>query len=562
MPPATSTLADTIRKLDQLDLPARTAADLQSAIRCICRLIDIDPGATVASDIAGVQNRLEKIGPEAGGLSPARFSVVRSQFMRALELTGEAKVLRTANIRLAPAWSALIGEITATRQRLALSRFARFCSQANIAPVEVAQKTFDGYLVALTTSTLVRNAKAVHRTAVLAWSQLAKGVAGLSSVEVPASPTAPPPGRHPLASFSASFQKDLLAFQTWCVTADPLDDEVRSKALRTQTVISYTSNLHTAADAAVRSGLPFSEITSIAVLTRADVYRRILRQMMADSGQTATARVHGVATMVVIVAKDWLKLSLAEIAELKKIKAKLPKLRPGLTLKNRELLVRIDDPNLRRRFLMLPDVLWAEALPDKLEPLQRLVRLQMALLIGILQITPLRRVNMCALEFDRHITWPGGPNAPALIQVPAPEMKTEIDYIGELPLDLSRRLHQYRTKLAPAITGRLPKALFVRLDGKPKSQAAVTNRLVLTLEKRLGINMTMHQFRHVSAKLLLDQEPGAYETVAQNLGHTGTKNVVKFYGGTDTRRASRHNGALIERLREEARQRSSTRRKK
>lgn len=107
----------------------------------------------------------------------------------------------------------------------------------------------------------------------------------------------------------------------------------------------------------------------------------------------------------------------------------------------------------------------------------------------------------------------------------------------------------------------MPSHIFVKSDGKPKRQESVTNRLVHVLNKRLGLNMTMHQFRHVAGKLMLDANPGAYETVAQNLGHTGTKNVVRFYGGTDTRRASRHHAKLIEKLRAEAQQRGPGRRK-
>lgn len=136
-------------------------------------------------------------------------------------------------------------------------------------------------------------------------------------------------------------------------------------------------------------------------------------------------------------------------------------------------------------------------------------------------------------------------------------MKTEIDYAGELPLDLSRRLHNYRTKLAPELLEVVPTHLFTTSKGTSKKQESVTNRLVYTLNKRLGITMTMHQFRHLSAKLMLDQFPGAFETVAQNLGHSGTRNVVRFYGGTDTRRASRNHGKLIERLRNETQKKTT-----
>jgi integrase len=327
-------------------------------------------------------------------------------------------------------------------------------------------------------------------------------------------------------------------------------------------VISYTSNLHTAADAAVRAGIAIAGITSIAVLVRPEVYLAILKRLLADAEQKATANLHNVATMVPILAQGWLRQSPEEIAALKALKAKLPKMRPDLTQKNRDLLASFDNKALLQRLLRLGDDLWKEALSDKRPRNQRLVRAQMALLIGILQITPLRRKNMCALVFDRHITWPNGPNAEALIQVPSQEGKTELDYLGELPLDLSRRLHHYRTKLVQALTRTKPTHLFVKSDGKPKRQENVTNRLEVTLKKRLGIEMSMHQFRHLCGKLMLDDNPGAYEAVAQLLGHRGPRNVVRFYAGVDTRRAVRHHTKLIERLREEAKTRSNRRRKK
>ena len=345
------------------------------------------------------------------------------------------------------------------------------------------------------------------------------------------------------------------------MTADPLDDRVRAKVLRPQTIITYRSALHTAADAAVRGGVPIAEMTSIAVLARPEVYVTILRQMLRETDQKATANVHGVATVVPIVARDWLKQSPEEIAALKRLKAKLPKLRPGLTPKNRDLLAAFDDQALLRRFLLLSDELWKEALNGKLARNQRLVRAQMALLVGILQIMPLRRKNMCAVLFDTHVTWPNGPKAPALIQVPVDEMKTDIDFVGRTP---PRTVEAAPLLPNQACTGNhrgQPVSLFVKSDGSPKRQESITNRLVFVMNKRLGLKMTMHQFRHFVGKLMLDENPGAYEAVAQLLGHTGTKNVVRFYGGADIRRATRHHARLIEKLRAEAQQHRSRRRK-
>lgn len=558
------TFADVLAALSrQPDLPARTRADLASAVRCFCRVMELDPTVADAGDLSALQKQLAKSPPERAGLSPARWSVIRSQLLRALEVTGAAKPLRTASVELTPAWAILMDALPGKRQQLALSRFARFCCSAGVAPEDVNQDTFGRYAKALTSSSLVRNAEDVCRVAAAVWTDMPENLRGQGPAHVPQAVVrrTRKRGRYPLSAFPAAFQRDLDAFRQWCMTADPLDDAARPKALRAQTVMSYSSNLHTAADAAVRSGMPIGEIVSLSVLADAAVYLRILRRLLADTEPGVSSTVHNVATMIPIIARDWLRQTPEQIAELKRLKAKLPRRRPGLTRKNRDLLAAFEDKALLDRFLRLEDELWREAQSPRMPSNQRLVRAQMALLIGILQIAPLRRRNVCALAFNTHITWPNGPAAHALIQVKSAEMKTDIEYLGELPLGLSRRLHQYRTRLAQEITGHVPSRLFIRSDGIPKTQEAVVNRLVVTLRKRLGIHMTAHQFRHLGGKLMLDANPGAYEAVSQLLGHTGTKNVMRFYGGADTRRATRHHAALIGRLREEAQARTGRRRK-
>lgn len=59
----------------------------------------------------------------------------------------------------------------------------------------------------------------------------------------------------------------------------------------------------------------------------------------------------------------------------------------------------------------------------------------------------------------------------------------------------------------------------------PHTYGSIVMHLALTGQRRSEV---------APAKLMFDAKPGTYETVAQNLGHTGTKNAVSFYGGTDT----------------------------
>jgi integrase len=52
------------------------------------------------------------------------------------------------------------------------------------------------------------------------------------------------------------------------------------------------------------------------------------------------------------------------------------------------------------------------------------------------------------------------------------------------------------------------------------------------------VKQTPHQFRHLAAKMILDEHPGAHELVRQ-MGHKNAKTATNFYAGIDTRRAGR-----------------------
>jgi integrase len=58
--------------------------------------------------------------------------------------------------------------------------------------------------------------------------------------------------------------------------------------------------------------------------------------------------------------------------------------------------------------------------------------------------------------------------------------------------------------------------------------------------------LSSHQFRHLSAKVQLDAQPGNFETVRQFLGHKSLRTTVGAYAGIDSRRAGRHHQRLVE----------------
>ena len=164
----------------------------------------------------------------------------------------------------------------------------------------------------------------------------------------------------------------------------------------------------------------------------------------------------------------------------------------------------------------------------------------------ILCYHPIRLQNLAALEFETHLFVRDGARTISSLEIPAHEVKNRTDLAFDIPTGLAKMLIEYRDHLAPKIIGHRPKRLFVNVNGRPKNQAAVAGLIMTYLRRRAGIVLTPHQFRHLSAKIVLDAQPGEFETVKQFLGHTSIKTTVGAYAGIDSRRAARRHQHLVE----------------
>ena len=65
-----------------------------------------------------------------------------------------------------------------------------------------------------------------------------------------------------------------------------------------------------------------------------------------------------------------------------------------------------------------------------------------------------------------------------------------------------------------------------------------------------GIEVHVHLFRHIAAKMYLDAHPGAYEVVRRVLGHKSMDTTTEAYTGLESAAAGRHFDNTILALRE------------
>jgi integrase len=346
----------------------------------------------------------------------------------------------------------------------------------------------------------------------------------------------------------------------WCGVPDPLDEDARTRALAPETSRLRRGYLHLAASAVCSGGFDPNQLTSLSRLVEPEHFRAILRQQWKERGQKATSYVVGLASVLIKVAAEWVKVPLEQLAALKEIRGKLGRSRSGLTEKNKAMLRRFDDPRLLGKLINLPDVLWRTARRNLPLAARSFVDLQTALAIDILLHIPLRIENLAALKFDEHLHWPQGKGKPALMVIREDETKNEEPLEFELPSVLSDRLYTFRNEIAAAVIGLRPEFLFVSKNGKRRTLGALRVAIQRTVIRRLGVKITPHQFRHLGAKIALDANPGAYELVRQLLGHKALKTTTRFYAGPDTRRAGRAHADLIRKLRDPKPDRSRRRR--
>jgi integrase len=90
-------------------------------------------------------------------------------------------------------------------------------------------------------------------------------------------------------------------------------------------------------------------------------------------------------------------------------------------------------------------------------------------------------------------------------------------------------LDAWLTRCRPVICNGATPYLFPNSIGAKRSREAVASKVTVFLAKETGLEMHLHLFRHLAAKLYLDVNPNGIELVSQLLGHTSTRTTLKAY---------------------------------
>jgi integrase len=518
--------------------------DLRSAVKRIAALLG-DAPERIPLELGAISAKLAKMSPAAANVSPKTFHNLRSNFLTAVKASGVHSAQCRARSSLSPGWRVLLQQLSSRRAHLGLSRFARYASERSIEPSEIDDATFEAFIATVRAETLHRKPNDLHRKVAQIWNEAAAcSSLALQPVQVPSFKR--PPQRAEWLSLCDSFRTDLERYLTSRAETDMFAADTRRRPLAPRTIQLRRDQIHAAVTALIDTGVPAASIGSLADLVSPANFKRMLRHRHEMSAGKESVFNCDLARSLIEIAYQWVKVDEATADELRRLAGKLPKPAPGLTRKNKGALRQFDDPQALHRLVSFPYRVWAEVKRSTRHDRYTLAKAQVALAVGILCYMPIRSQNLAALTFDVHLFLKEGPGAVSSLELAASEMKNKMPMAFDIPPRLAKMLIEYRDEIAPKAIGKKPDNLFVNVDGIRKGQSTLAHLISRHLKKREGILLSPHQFRHVSATVMLNRSPGNFEGVRQLLGHSSIETTSAFYAGIDSRRAARHHQHLID----------------
>ena len=538
MPPTTAipTLQNVLEKIECLE-PGTRKRDLKSAVVTFCKVVGRSPASVlvVPHEIRALR---ELISPLASGMTERRWTNVCSGLTKAIALVRDVVPSRNTTPLLAE-WRTLLDALPDGMARK-VSAGVRYLGGKGVLPASITASDLRGYCDAVLNDRMRRNAAKAADDFIWAWNRTAKTAPDWPQVTVPREDKRDS-YTYPLEFFPASFVADVDSYigrltHGILFGGDDNDDIDFGplRPVRPATAQTRRRQLRAAASCLVHSGVPATDIQTIANLVEVQNARRILHFLMQRNNSTTSGGVAQMATLLAKIALHWVKVDAAQHAKLRHLAARVAVQSTGMTAQNRDRLRPFDDDRTVIEFVCLPDTIRSKVEQDKRHPRLKARDAQMAAAIAILLVIPLRRTNLAAIDLNRHLI----PNRNGIyLVIPEHETKNRAPVNFQIPSFALEVIKWYIQEYRDYLRDGPSTALFPGQGSGPKSPHTLALQIKQTVRDFLGLEFNIHLFRHAAGKIFLDLNPGNYEVVRQLLSHKSINTTTSAYSGAETRKA-------------------------
>jgi integrase len=520
-------------------LPLQRRRNICSSIRTLARALGMKP-ADIPAHATFLRGMFDRIHPEQSGINRKRLQNVRSDIRFALLHAGLMGQGQTYMAPLTAEWQRLFDILVDRQFKYGLSRFMRFCSAQGIAPSAVDDQLSNAFLEAMEQETFVIRPMVVHRNAVRLWNRAAGQIDGWPDKQLTV-PSRRQTYTLPWSAFPDSFRSEVETWLSRLRGDDLLAEEGPDRPLSPATIKARRFAVLQLASALVRQGHEVEAVDSLAYLVDMDRAKEALTFFLERSGDRKTSQIHGLAYTLKLIAEKWVKVDEGHLAQLKTLCRRLNPGRTGLTDKNRASLRQLEDDHNAALLLEFPRRQLEEA--RRIDPGSKraALKVQIGLAVELLLMTAIRVGNLATLNIERHFHWSRSSRRGTVhLVIPAAEVKNREDLEFELPQETAELLEVYLEEYRPRLTDGPSPWLFPGRGGKPKRGAGLSTQIKDRVRNATGLEVNAHLFRHIAAKLYLDDNPGSYEVIRRVLGHRSMDTTTSFYTGLETVAAARH----------------------
>jgi integrase len=543
------TLAKLIEKIkEDTELAPTRQRDLISDLKSLARLLDRRLEA-VPADLKALKSRINDFHHAQIGVSQKRLQNLRSSVTFVFQ---RYEITWPGTAPLTPVWQALFDQLQTKREQDGIVALFRYCASHQIAPQDITDTVTAKWCTWMQTQTLRKKPKQVYRQACIIWNEIGdRGIQAPGGIDLPclAVPSHRAPSfTQPWSTFPRAFVEDIEAYGIWRSGKDLFSHEAPAKPSKPSSIALEKGHIRVLASAAIQRGYPLHGLNALVDLVSQDCVRAALSYYQTKLEGEYTTYLRSLTSTLLRIARLWVR----DVEQASWIQERLRRMGSnpgGLTPKNRDTLRRFDDSRNIGLLLGLPIRLMERAEQTRLSPYRKAVQAQLALAIELLTVAPMRLANLTLLRLDSNLSWSGsGKHREACVSLHEQTVKNGVAQEYPLPVSSSAMLETYLREYRPQLVTEDNTWLFPG-EGGHKNSHTLGQQLKAIIFKETGLKITPHQFRHLAAKLYLEQQPGNYETVRRLLGHRSIKTTVNFYTGLETHAAVAHYDETVERLR-------------